>query len=144
RRSSDLMTLAPHFVGRRSTRDIAADGSNLLRLFGLSHLINRMPQRLSGGEQQRIGILRALATYPKTLLFDEPTSALDPERVGEVLEVMEELSNAGGTMVVVTHEVDFARRCADWVIFMMMVALLKTVILTLFWTSPKQHACKSF
>ena len=112
------MTLAPHFVGRRSTRDSAADGSNLLRLFGLSHLINRMPQRLSGGEQQRIGILRALATYPKTLLFDEPTSALDPERVGEVLEVMEELSNAGGTMVVVTHEVDFARRCADWVIFM--------------------------
>src|SRR5690625_7699472 len=77
------MTLAPHFVGQRPTRDSVADGANLLHLFGLSHLINRMPQRLSGGEQQRIGILRALATYPKTLLFDEPTSALDPERVGE-------------------------------------------------------------
>jgi polar amino acid transport system permease protein len=112
------MTLAPRIVKHAKGDSAASEGQNLLELFGLAHLGNRMPQRLSGGEQQRIGILRALATKPKTLLFDEPTSALDPERVGEVLDVMEELSDAGGTMIVVTHEVEFAKRCADWVIFM--------------------------
>lgn len=112
------MTLAPRKVKHVKASSAASEGQNLLELFGLAHLRNRMPQRLSGGEQQRIGILRALAIKPKTLLFDEPTSALDPERVGEVLEVMEELSDAGGTMIVVTHEVEFAKRCADWVIFM--------------------------
>lgn len=112
------MTLAPRKVKHVAASNAASEGQNLLELFGLDHLRNRMPQRLSGGEQQRIGILRALATKPKTLLFDEPTSALDPERVGEVLEIMEELSDAGGTMIVVTHEVEFAKRCADWVIFM--------------------------
>src|SRR5690606_13397377 len=114
----DNMTLAPRVVKQATRANAASEGQNLLELFGLAHLGNRMPQRLSGGEQQRIGILRALATKPKTLLFDEPTSALDPERVGEVLDVMEELSDAGGTMIVVTHEVEFAKRCADWVIFM--------------------------
>jgi len=114
----DNMTLAPRRVKHVKASVAASEGQNLLELFGLAHLRNRMPQRLSGGEQQRIGILRALATKPKTLLFDEPTSALDPERVGEVLEVMEELSDAGGTMIVVTHEVEFAKRCADWVMFM--------------------------
>lgn len=112
------MMLAPTQVQRADKTQAAAECRNLLELFGLEHLRNRMPQRLSGGEQQRISILRALATKPKTLLFDEPTSALDPERVGEVLAVMEELSEAGGTMIVVTHEIDFARRCADWFIFM--------------------------
>ncbi len=112
------MALAPTKVQKMDAKTAVAEGRNLLELFGLEHLGNRMPQRLSGGEQQRISILRALATKPKTLLFDEPTSALDPERVGEVLEVMEELSEAGGTMIVVTHEIDFAKRCADWFIFM--------------------------
>lgn len=112
------ITLAPRKINRMDPSTADAEGQNLLELLKLGHLRNRMPQRLSGGEQQRIGILRALAVKPKTLLFDEPTSALDPERVGEVLDVMMELSDAGGTMVVVTHEVEFARRCADWVIFM--------------------------
>lgn len=112
------LSLAPRKVKHVGASAAASEGQNLLELFGLSHLRTRMPQKLSGGEQQRIGILRALAIKPKTLLFDEPTSALDPERVGEVLAVMEELSRAGGTMIVVTHEVEFARRCSDWVVFM--------------------------
>jgi polar amino acid transport system permease protein len=112
------ITLAPRKINGMDAATADAEGQNLLELLKLGHLRNRMPQRLSGGEQQRIGILRALAVKPKTLLFDEPTSALDPERVGEVLDVMMELSEAGGTMIVVTHEIEFARRCADWVVFM--------------------------
>lgn len=112
------ISLAPRKVKREKRNIAVSEAENLLELFRLEYLRNRMPQRLSGGEQQRIGILRALAVKPKTLLFDEPTSALDPERVGEVLQVMEELSNSGGTMIVVTHEVEFAKRCADWVVFM--------------------------
>jgi len=112
------VTLAPRKINGLDAATADAEGQNLLELLKLSHLRHRMPQRLSGGEQQRIGILRALAVKPKTLLFDEPTSALDPERVGEVLDVMMELSEAGGTMIVVTHEIEFARRCADWVVFM--------------------------
>ena len=112
------ITLAPRKINGMDAAMADAEGQNLLELLKLGHLRNRMPQKLSGGEQQRIGILRALAVKPKTLLFDEPTSALDPERVGEVLDVMMELSEAGGTMIVVTHEIEFARRCADWVVFM--------------------------
>jgi polar amino acid transport system ATP-binding protein len=76
----------------------------------MGHLASRVPERLSGGEQQRVAILRVLAFRPDVLLFDEPTSALDPERVGEVLSVMEILSKAGATMIVVTHEIEFAKR----------------------------------
>ncbi|MBZ7927373.1 amino acid ABC transporter ATP-binding protein (plasmid) [Ensifer adhaerens] len=90
----------------------------LLARIGLSDKINAYPRQLSGGQQQRVAIARALALRPKVLLFDEPTSALDPELVGEVLEVIKELARTGTTLVIVTHEVGFAREVADTVVFM--------------------------
>ncbi|MCK9910293.1 ATP-binding cassette domain-containing protein, partial [Microbacteriaceae bacterium K1510] len=91
---------------------------SLLSKVGLADKINEYPFQLSGGQQQRVGIARALATDPQVMLFDEPTSALDPELVGEVLKVMKELAMEGMTMVVVTHEMGFAREVADEVLFM--------------------------
>jgi polar amino acid transport system permease protein len=93
-------------------------GLDLLASVGLSQHAEKMPHRLSGGQQQRVAIARALATAPRLMLFDEPTSALDPELVGEVLGVMRRLADAGMTMIVVTHEVAFARDVADRVVFM--------------------------
>ncbi|MEO6985341.1 MAG: amino acid ABC transporter permease/ATP-binding protein [Paralcaligenes sp.] len=112
------LSLAPIHVMGWDRHKVKKEALQLLNLLGLSALANRMPQRLSGGEKQRIGILRALAVRPKTLLFDEPTSALDPERVGEVINVMRDLSAASATMVVVTHEIEFAKTCANWIVFM--------------------------
>jgi polar amino acid transport system permease protein len=89
----------------------------LLRTVGLSEHANKLPHRLSGGQQQRVAIVRALATEPQLMLFDEPTSALDPELVGEVLSVMRRLADEGMTMIVVTHEIRFARDVADRVVF---------------------------
>ncbi|MCK9911241.1 ATP-binding cassette domain-containing protein, partial [Microbacteriaceae bacterium K1510] len=91
---------------------------NLLAKVGLSEKKDEYPDRLSGGQQQRVAIARALAMDPQVMLFDEPTSALDPEMVGEVLQVMKEMAQEGMTMVVVTHEMGFAREVADRVIFM--------------------------
>jgi polar amino acid transport system permease protein len=93
-------------------------GVNLLKGVGLGNHIQNLPHRLSGGQQQRVGIARALAISPRLMLFDEPTSALDPELVGEVLAVIRRLAEAGMTMVVVTHEVRFAREVADRIVFM--------------------------
>ncbi|MDR3278750.1 MAG: amino acid ABC transporter ATP-binding protein [Oscillospiraceae bacterium] len=93
-------------------------GKELLRLVGLSDKLNHYPAQLSGGQQQRVGIARALALNPKVILFDEPTSALDPELVGEVLAVMRKIAKEGNTMIVVTHEMSFARDIASRVIFM--------------------------
>jgi len=90
----------------------------LLARVGLEHRIHAWPRELSGGQQQRVAIARALAMTPEVLLFDEPTSALDPELVGEVLQVMKGLAHSGMTMVVVTHEIGFAREVADQIIFM--------------------------
>jgi polar amino acid transport system ATP-binding protein len=106
-----------HVLGRdpEEARDHAL---SLLDKVGLADKVNERPQRLSGGQQQRVGIARALAMRPKAILFDEPTSALDPERVGEVLQVMRSLAEEGMTMIVVTHEMGFAREVADRVIFM--------------------------
>lgn len=98
--------------------DAEARGRELLGQVGLSGLEGRYPHQLSGGQQQRVGIARALALRPKLLLFDEPTSALDPETVGEVLESMRDLARQGWTMVVVTHEIAFAREVADQVLFL--------------------------
>ena len=89
-----------------------------MELVGLGDRLNHYPSQLSGGQQQRVAIARALAMKPELMLFDEPTSALDPELVGEVLSVMQDLAKAGMTMVVVTHEVGFAREVADHVVFM--------------------------
>ena len=100
-----------------SPREIKKNVPEMLRLVGLSSKYKAYPNQLSGGEQQRVAIARGLAMGPKALLFDEPTSALDPEMVGEVLEIMKELAESGMTMVVVTHEMGFAREVATRVVF---------------------------
>jgi polar amino acid transport system ATP-binding protein len=106
-----------HALGR-PVNEARTQAAQLLARVGLSDKVNDYPHKLSGGQQQRVGIARALAMQPKAILFDEPTSALDPERVGEVLQVMRSLAEDGMTMIVVTHEMGFAREVADRVIFM--------------------------
>lgn len=110
--------IAPMHVLGKSKEEAREKGIELLNRVGLGDKLDAYPGNLSGGQQQRVAIARALAMEPKTILFDEPTSALDPELVGEVLAVMKQLANDGMTMVVVTHEMGFAREVADRVIFM--------------------------
>ena len=112
------ITLAPVKLGLMSTQEAEEKAMSLLERVGLQDKAKNYPRQLSGGQQQRIAIVRALAMNPDVMLFDEPTSALDPEMVGEVLDVMTQLANDGMTMVVVTHEMGFARSVADHVIFM--------------------------
>ena len=112
------ITLAPVRTGLMSQQEADKTALDLLRRVGLEDKADAYPNQVSGGQKQRIAIVRALAMKPKVLLFDEPTSALDPEMVGEVLEVMKELANEGMTMVVVTHEMGFAREVATRVLFM--------------------------
>ena len=112
------ITLAPVRTGLMSQADADKLADSLLQRVGLTEKADAYPNQLSGGQKQRIAIVRALAMNPKALLFDEPTSALDPEMVGEVLEVMKELANEGMTMIVVTHELGFAREVASRVMFM--------------------------
>ena len=112
------MTLAPMTLLKKSREDAEAQAMALLRRVGLEDKANAYPSQLSGGQKQRIAIVRALAMKPDVMLFDEPTSALDPEMVGEVLEVMRGLAQEGMTMVVVTHEMGFAREVATRVLFM--------------------------
>jgi len=114
----DNITLAPRRVRRRARADAEAHAQGLLERVGLAGQADKFPAQLSGGQQQRVAIARALAMQPKVLLFDEPTSALDPEMVGEVLDVMRDLAHTGVTMIVVTHEMEFARQVADRVVFM--------------------------
>ncbi|KQV34815.1 ectoine/hydroxyectoine ABC transporter ATP-binding protein EhuA [Rhizobium sp. Root268] len=109
---------APIQVRGTSREEAIRFAGELLARVGLSDKINAYPRQLSGGQQQRVAIARALALKPKVLLFDEPTSALDPELVGEVLDVIKELARTGTTLVIVTHEVGFAREVADTVVFM--------------------------
>lgn len=110
--------IAPMHVLGKTKEEARQKGIELLNRVGLGDKLDSYPGNLSGGQQQRVAIARALAMEPKTILFDEPTSALDPELVGEVLAVMKQLANDGMTMVVVTHEMGFAREVADRVIFM--------------------------
>lgn len=112
------VTLALRKVQKLSKAQAQADGLQALARVGLTDKANTYPGQLSGGQQQRVGIARSLALKPKILLFDEPTSALDPELVGSVLQVMRELRESGMTMVVVSHEMGFARAAADHVVFM--------------------------
>ena len=112
------ITLAPVRTGLMTQAEADKTALELLRRVGLEDKADAYPNQVSGGQKQRIAIVRALAMKPKVLLFDEPTSALDPEMVGEVLEVMKELANEGMTMVVVTHEMGFAREVATRVLFM--------------------------
>ena len=112
------VTLAPTLLKQGTARDITAKAKTLLEQVGLSHKMNSYPCQLSGGQQQRVAIARALAMSPEVLCFDEPTSALDPELTGEVLRVIRGLKDGGNTLIVVTHEMDFARNVADVVIYM--------------------------
>ena len=112
------MTIAPMQLLHKSKEEAEKTALELLGRVGLADRANAYPSQLSGGQKQRVAIVRALAMQPEVMLFDEPTSALDPEMVGEVLEVMKELANSGMTMVVVTHEMGFAREVADRVLFM--------------------------
>ncbi len=112
------ITLAQMVVRKRSREEAEQKARTLLEKVGIAEKEAEYPSRLSGGQQQRVAIARALAMDPKVMLFDEPTSALDPEMVGEVLDVMKQLAREGMTMVVVTHEMGFAREVADRVLFM--------------------------
>ena len=112
------VTLAPQLLKKGTEEELTTRGEELLRQVGLGDKMGNYPHQLSGGQQQRVAIARALAMQPEILCFDEPTSALDPELTGEVLRVIKELKNADRTMVVVTHEMDFARSVADVVIYM--------------------------
>ncbi|MGO4744881.1 amino acid ABC transporter ATP-binding protein [Serratia quinivorans] len=112
------VTEAPLLVKKEKKAVVVERAKALLNRVGLEHRIHAWPRELSGGQQQRVAIARALAMNPEVLLFDEPTSALDPELVGEVLQVMKGLTHSGMTMVVVTHEIGFAREVADQIIFM--------------------------
>lgn len=111
------ITLAPIKLLKRSKEEAEKKGMELLEMVGLTDKANAYPSQLSGGQKQRIAIVRSLAMEPEVMLFDEPTSALDPEMVGEVLEIMQKLAKDGMTMVVVTHEMGFAKEVADRVIF---------------------------
>ena len=112
------MTLAPMKLQKKSEEEANAEAMKLLERVGLADRAQAYPSQLSGGQKQRIAIVRALCMKPDVMLFDEPTSALDPEMVGEVLEVMKELAKEGMTMLVVTHEMGFAREVSDRVLFM--------------------------
>ena len=114
----DNITLAPKLVRGKSKAEAEGKAMELLKLVGLSEKAHAYPQQLSGGQKQRVAIVRSLAMEPKVMLFDEPTSALDPEMVGEVLDVMKDLAKNGMTMVVVTHEMRFARDVATRVLFL--------------------------
>src|SRR4051794_13958371 len=114
----DNVTEAPIRVRRQSRRDAHARGHELLKQVGLADKAQAYPNELSGGQQQRVAIARALAMDPKLMLFDEPTSALDPELIGEVLDAMHVLAQEGMTMIVVTHEIGFAREVGDALVFM--------------------------
>ena len=122
----------------------AADPAALLDMVGLTHCKDKFPSQMSGGEQQRVAIARALAMEPKALLFDEPTSALDPELVGDVLDVMKSLAKEGMTMIVVTHEMGFARDVADRVIFMADGYVVEEGRPDAIFTAPRERRTQTF
>jgi len=138
------LTLAQVIVRKRSRDEAAERATGLLRKVGIPEKAQAYPSQLSGGQQQRVAIARSLAMGPKLMLFDEPTSALDPEMIGEVLEVMKTLAREGMTMVVVTHEMGFAREVADRVIFMDSGAIVEEGAPAHFFTNPAQERTKLF
>lgn len=140
---SNLM-LAPVELKKMSKEKAKIEGMKLLKRVGLESKALANPQQLSGGQKQRVAIARSLAMNPQILLFDEPTSALDPEMVGEVLEVMKELARGGMTMVVVTHEMGFAREVADRVVFMDCGFIIEQGTPEEVLKNPKEKRTKSF
>ncbi|MCV7001702.1 amino acid ABC transporter ATP-binding protein [Mycolicibacterium alvei] len=138
------VTLAPVKVRRRSKARARESAMVLLDRVGVANQADKYPAQLSGGQQQRVAIARSLAMNPKVMLFDEPTSALDPEMINEVLAVMTSLAGEGMTMVVVTHEMGFARRASDRVVFMADGAIVEDAAPTEFFDNPKSDRAKDF
>jgi general L-amino acid transport system ATP-binding protein len=138
------LTLAPIHVRKRSKAEAEKTAMDLLERVKIPDQAQKYPGQLSGGQQQRVAIARALAMSPKIMLFDEPTSALDPEMIKEVLDVMVELAESGMTMIVVTHEMDFAKRVADRVIFMDHGEILEENSPAEFFTNPRHDRTKLF
>jgi glutamate transport system ATP-binding protein len=138
------ITLAPTLVRHRSRSDATRRAMELLDRVGVADQAAKLPAQLSGGQQQRVAIARALAMDPKVMLFDEPTSALDPEMIAEVLDVMVGLADEGMTMVVVTHEMGFARQAADRVLFMADGEIVEEAAPDAFFTAPKSSRAKEF
>jgi polar amino acid transport system ATP-binding protein len=138
------LMLAPEHVRKVSPARAREKAGELLDRVGLSDKIDAYPSQLSGGQQQRVAIARALAMEPKIMLFDEPTSALDPELVGEVLAAMKSLAQAGMTMLVVTHEMGFAREAADKIVFMFEGSILETAAPAEMFTNPKNDRTRQF
>ncbi|MGJ5620960.1 amino acid ABC transporter ATP-binding protein [Sulfitobacter sp. MF3-043] len=136
--------LAPQRVRGLNAIDAAARADVLLKRVGIFEQAEKYPEHLSGGQQQRVAIARALAMEPRVMLFDEPTSALDPEMVGEVLDVMKDLAGTGVTMIVVTHEMGFARQVADRVIFMDGGEVIETGIPEELFSNPKEIRTQNF
>ncbi|OHV60549.1 amino acid ABC transporter ATP-binding protein [Pseudofrankia sp. BMG5.36] len=140
----DNVTLAPVKVRGIPRRQAEATARELLDRVGIGDKADQLPAQLSGGQQQRAAIARALAMEPKIMLFDEPTSALDPEMINEVLDVMRELAASGMTMVVVTHEMGFARTVANRVVFMDEGRIVETAPPAEFFASPKSERARDF
>ena len=140
----DNVTLGPIRVRGRSKQEAEKRGRELLDRVGIGNQADKLPAQLSGGQQQRVAIARALAMDPKVILFDEPTSALDPEMINEVLEVMTQLAQDGMTMVVVTHEMGFARRAAHRVVFMSDGQIMEEAPPEQFFTAARSDRAKDF
>jgi len=134
----------PVIVKKISKESARQKAKKLLEKVGLGDKLDFYPLQLSGGQQQRVGIARALAIEPRVMLFDEPTSALDPELVGEVLQVMKDLVDEGMTMVVVTHEMRFAREAADTVVFMDQGKIIERNKPSILFTNPKEDRTRKF
>ncbi|MGG3451522.1 amino acid ABC transporter ATP-binding protein [Domibacillus aminovorans] len=140
----DNITLAPMNVRKMKKKEAEEKAMGLLEKVGLAEKASAYPESLSGGQKQRVAIARALAMEPKIMLFDEPTSALDPEMVGEVLEVMKQLAKDGMTMIVVTHEMGFAREVGDRVIFMDNGYIIEQNEPTALFDKPQHKRTKAF
>ncbi|MFT8322455.1 MAG: amino acid ABC transporter ATP-binding protein [Bacillus sp. (in: firmicutes)] len=138
------ITYAPIKVKGLSKQEADKIGLELLQKVGLNEKANEYPNKLSGGQKQRVAIARALAMNPDVILFDEPTSALDPEMVKEVLEVMKSLANTGITMLIVTHEMGFAREAADRVLFLDQGTIVEDASPAQFFTNPASERAKEF
>ena len=138
------VTLGPIKVKGMKKADADKEARRLLDRVGIAHQAEKYPAQLSGGQQQRVAIARALAMHPKIMLFDEPTSALDPEMINEVLDVMVDLAQEGMTMVVVTHEMGFARKAADRVVFMADGELVEQAKPEDFFTNPQSSRAQDF
>jgi glutamate/aspartate transport system ATP-binding protein len=140
----DNLTIGPIKILKRSKQEARQQGMQLLERVGLQSQAEKYPGQLSGGQQQRVAIVRALAMNPIVMLFDEPTSALDPEMVSEVLDVMVELAQEGTTMMVVTHEMGFARKVAHRVIFMDQGSIVEDSPKEDFFNSPRSPRAQQF